>query len=358
MSVTFSGWTFFKRAGVTAFNLNFRKFHYQYQPSLACKMCAFKQPQNEFSTSSSLSSQEQSASSKEDLVIVEKVQMQYTITTIGINRPEKRNCVNHATALQLEAALKQFEEDPTSPAAVLYGKGGNFCAGYDLSEVSGAGKENANLEFFASDNFNPSNTKGVGPMGPSRRIFKKPVIAAISGYAVAGGLELALMCDARVVEETAVLGVFCRRFGVPLIDGGTVRLPHLIGLSRAMDLILTGRPVKGKEAFDIGLCNLMVACGTALGQAIQYANQISKFPQACLNKDRLSAYNAVYTAKSFDDALKYEMENGLEVFKTESIQGATRFTEGTGKHGSFNLHGIKQVGKEARLKSLEKNSKL
>ncbi|CAL8111816.1 unnamed protein product [Orchesella dallaii] len=309
---------------------------------ISCRMCSASLSQNrQFSSSKGDDGQTSpSGSENEDLVIVEKVQMQHLITTIGINRPEKRNCVNHATALKLEEAIKNFEDDPTSAAAVLYGKGGNFCAGYDLDEVSHAA-EAGSIDFLASDNFNPSNRKGLGPMGPSRRFFKKPVIAAISGYAVAGGLELALMCDIRIVEDTAVLGVFCRRFGVPLIDGGTVRLPHLIGLSRAMDLILTGRPVKAKEAFEIGLCNSIVACGTSLGQGIQYANQLSKFPQECLNKDRMSAYNAVYAANNFEDAVKYEMENGLEVFQSESIRGATKFVEDDmGKHGSFNMNNL------------------
>jgi len=258
--------------------------------------------------------------------------MAYTITTIGINRPEKRNCVNNATARKLDEAFRAFEEDKESPVAVLYGRGGTFCAGYDLSEAAEGNSE----AFGDNEHFNPFNQKGLGPMvrdidawaivngvdlfcfflqGPSRRYFKKPVIAAISGYAVAGGLELALMCDARVIEDTAVMGVFCRRFGVPLIDGGTVRLPRLIGMSRAMDLILTGRPVKGKEAFDIGLANLIVACGTSLGQAIQYGNQIAKFPQECLNKDRLSAYHGMYDAKDFESALQYEMQNGLDVLQ-------------------------------------------
>lgn len=293
-----------------------------------------------YSSSSSIGRE---TSAEDDLVVVEKLQMIHNITMIAINRPEKRNCVNHATALKLEEAIRQFEDDPTSSAAVLYGKGGNFCAGYDLEEVSGAGNDESSLNFINSDNFNPSNEKGLGPMGPSRRFFKKPIIAAVAGYAVAGGLELALMCDARVVEETAVMGVFCRRFGVPLIDGGTVRLPHLIGLSRAMDLILTGRPVKAKEALEIGLANQLVGCGTAVGQAVQYANNISKFPQECLNRDRLSAYNAMYSAKSFEDAVKFEMENGLTVMQSESVGGAKKFTEGVGRHGSFNIDGLKSL---------------
>jgi len=279
------------------------------------------------------------------LVIVEKIQMSHIVTTIAINRPEKRNCVNHATAIELEKAFKEFEEDPESHVAILYGKGGTFCAGYDLSEVG-----EGNAEVLGSDNFNPFNTKGVGPMGPSRRYFKKPVIAAIQGYAVAGGLELALMCDVRIVEDTAIMGVFCRRFGVPLIDGGTVRLPRLIGMSRAMDMILTGRAVKGKEAFEIGLANMIVACGTAIGQAVQYGNQIAKFPQECLNRDRLSAYNAMYDAKDFESAVQYEMQKGIDVLANESVAGAKNFVDGIGRHGSFNLR-VNQKSKDEETKS-------
>jgi len=295
---------------------------------------------NFFSTSS-----EDASSGSKELVIVEKVHMAHIITTIGINRPEKRNCVNHATALQLEAAFKAFEEDVESPVAVLYGKGGTFCSGYDLEEVASEG----NSQMLNSPNFDPFNKEGLGPMGPSRRFFKKPVIAAVSGYAVAGGLELALMCDARVVEDTAVMGVFCRRFGVPLIDGGTVRLPRLIGLSRAMDMIMTGRPVKGKEAHDIGLANWIVACGTSLGQAIQYGNQLAKFPQECMNRDRLSAYNAVYEAKDFESALQFEMQHGLDVIASESVAGAQNFVSGMGKHGSFNMHKIGVQHEKSKL---------
>ncbi|KAH3859815.1 hypothetical protein DPMN_102637 [Dreissena polymorpha] len=177
------------------------------------------------------------------------------ITTIGINRPEKRNAVNQETAVELVDAFKHFENDHESKVAVLHGKGGNFCAGFDLSALASSNEEDL-LKFGASEN---------APMGPSRMCFSKPVIAAVDGYAVAGGLELALLCDLRVMEETAVMGVFCRRFGVPLIDGGTVRLPKLIGLSRAMDLILTGRSVSGKEAFEMGLANRLCTTGAVDG---------------------------------------------------------------------------------------------
>ncbi|CAG7734236.1 unnamed protein product [Allacma fusca] len=259
------------------------------------------------------------------LVVVDKIK---SVTTIGINRPQKRNCINFEVAEQLTAAIEDFENDPESKVGVLHGIGGTFCAGFDLSELAGnVGKYDVT-----------KLKKGHGFMGPTRRTFAKPVIAAVSGYAVAGGLELALMCDLRVVEENAIMGVFCRRFGVPLIDGGTVRLPHLIGMSRAMDLILTGRAIKGKEALEYGLANRLVACGTALGQAVNLAWSIQKFPQQCLNRDRMSANYAMYSAKSFEDAIEYEMNKGSEILETESANGAQSFVEGVGRHGSFSLN--------------------
>jgi len=264
-------------------------------------------------------------------IIVEKTPE--NITTIGLNRPEKRNCVNLETARELEVAFNSFEKDDSSPAAVLYGIGSSFCAGLDLKEVSRFPKD---FDFVESKNYNPKNKRGIGPMGPSRQIFKKPVIAAVQGFAVAGGMEITLMCDLRVAEESATFGIFCRRFGVPLIDGGTVRLPHLIGLSRALDLILTGRAVKGKEAFDIGLANRLVPDGTSLQEAIKLATEISKFPQECMNCDRMNAYYNTYSASSFKNALENEMENGLDIMQKESVAGAGRFASGIGRHGSFN----------------------
>jgi len=264
-----------------------------------------------------------------------KVEVVKTITTIGINRPEKRNCVNLQTARELQQAFKDFEKDNESPIAVLYGKGGTFCAGLDLKEVSEFPKE---FDFLSSGNYDPLNKDGAGPMGPSRALcFSKPIIAAIGGHAVAGGLEIALLCDLRVVEESATLGIFCRRFGVPLIDGGTIRLPRLIGLSRALDLILTGRPVKGKEALEYGLANQLVPSGTALARAISLALEIAKFPQECMNADRKSAYYAMYSAKDFEDAVQNEMNKGMDIIHKESVQGAAKFVQGVGRHGSFKL---------------------
>lgn len=241
------------------------------------------------------------------------------VRLIGINRPEKRNCVNIETANQLREAFEQFDRDPESSVAVLHGIGGNFCAGYDLSQLAEAGdilEQDAEVvQKFMTD------LVRRGPMGPSQMRLSKPVVAAVDGYAVAGGLELALWCDLRVVETTAIMGVFCRRFGVPLIDGGTVRLQALIGLSRAMDLILTGRPVTGKEVLEFGLANRLVAVGTALGQAFQLANSLVKFPQECLKADRQSALYAAYEAKSEEDALVYEFENSKHVIVEEAING-------------------------------------
>lgn len=245
-----------------------------------------------------------------------------SVTTIGINRPEKRNCVNIETGRKLSQAIANFEEDPSSRAAVLHGIGGNFCAGFDLSELS-------KLETF------PNILPGDGFMGPTRRFFKKPIIAAVSGYAVAGGMELALMCDLRVMEETAIMGVFCRRFGVPLLDGGTVRLQAMVGLSRALDLVLTGRPINAKEALDFGIANRLVACGTALGQAVKLADSLEKFPPECLLADRESVFYSAYSAKNYDDALNFEAENGQKVLIKESVQGAQKFVTGIGRHGSF-----------------------
>ncbi|XP_064606796.1 short-chain-enoyl-CoA hydratase-like isoform X2 [Liolophura sinensis] len=270
------------------------------------------------------------ASTDKNLVEVEKVG---SVLLIGINRPENRNAINPATAKVLYSAFKEFENDSDCHVAVLHGKGGNFCAGYDLKELSRVNADDENMQEIGE----PIDHE-LGFMGPSRMAFSKPVIAAVSGYAVAGGLELALMCDLRVVEENAIMGVFCRRFGVPLLDGGTVRLPQLIGLSRALDLILTGRPVGAKEALEMGLANRVVSTGTALGSAILLANSLVKFPQECMNADRRSAYYSCYEAKSVQDALQHEYIDGVKVLTKESIPGAKTFADGIGRHGSFNLN--------------------
>ncbi len=242
--------------------------------------------------------------------------------TVIIDRPEKRNAVDRPTAEALAEAFREFDKDDSLRVAVLWGRGGNFCAGADLMAVaSGEGSNRAREE-------------GDGPMGPSRLTLSKPVIAAVAGYAVAGGLELALWCDMRVVEKSAVFGVFCRRWGVPLIDGGTVRLPRLIGLSRAMDMILTGRPVAAEEAYAFGLANRVVEDGSSRQEAEKIAAELAEFPQVCMNQDRLSAYEQF--GLSFDDAIKNEFKRGMTSLSSpEMAEGLVRFTSGGGRHGKF-----------------------
>jgi len=243
------------------------------------------------------------------------------VRIVTINRPHARNAVDHDTALALYDAFKAFDADETASVAILTGAGGNFCAGADLKAV-------------ATGKGNPSHTEGdLGPMGPSRLQLSKPVIAAVDGYAVAGGLELAIWCDLRVASPSARFGVFCRRFGVPLIDGGTVRLPRLIGASRAMDLILTGREV-AEEAHAIGLANYLTPEETALPRALKLAEEIAAFPQLCMKTDRASAL--AQWSLSEEDALRAEFAGGLNVLKAGSArEGAARFSKGEGRHGKF-----------------------
>lgn len=251
-----------------------------------------------------------------------RVELRERITIVSIARPEVRNAVDGDTARCLAAAFAAFDANPESDVAVLNGDYGHFCAGADLKAIAGGAGGNS------------LSAEGDAPMGPSRMVLKKPVIAAISGHAVAGGLELALWCDMRVVERTAVMGVYCRRWGVPLIDGGTVRLPRLIGHSRAMDLILTGRAVDADEALQMGLANRVVPEGESLEAALKLARQLSRFPQRCLRSDRLSAYEQ--WGESLDDALRNEFERGLAVIASrETVEGATRFASGKGRHGDF-----------------------
>jgi enoyl-CoA hydratase len=242
------------------------------------------------------------------------------ITTIILDRPDVRNAVDRATAEELADAFRSFEEDNGASVAVFWGDHGHFCAGADLKKIS-EGQQNR------------VEPDGDGPMGPTRMLLRKPVIAAISGYAVAGGLELALWCDLRVMEETAVLGIFCRRWGVPLIDGGTIRLPRLIGLSQAMDLILTGRPVEAEEALRMGLVNRVVPHGTSLDAAKALARQIAGFPQTCMQQDRLSAYEQFDL--TFDEAIGNEYRRGLQSLAADTLSGASRFAGGAGRHGRF-----------------------
>jgi len=246
------------------------------------------------------------------------------IFTVLINRPEVKNAVDRPTAEALADAFRAFESDDSAIVGVLGGVGGTFCSGADLNTHAG-------LDESRRNRIEPD---GDGPMGPSRMILKKPVIAAISGYAVAGGLELALWCDMRVMEETAILGVFCRRFGVPLIDGGTVRLPRLIGMSRAMDLILTGRPVNAKEAREMGLANRIVPHGKSREAAEKLAEEIARFPKTCMLSDRMSAYEQ--WDRSFEEAMRNEFRRGMDpINEGETRRGAGRFVKGVGKHGTF-----------------------
>ncbi|MEQ1552453.1 crotonase/enoyl-CoA hydratase family protein [Sphingorhabdus sp.] len=241
------------------------------------------------------------------------------VRTVTINRPDSRNAVDPHTALALRTAFADFEADDTAQVAVLSGADGNFCAGFDLKSVGSA-----------NDRYEP---EGVGPMGPTRMLLSKPVIAAVEGYAVAGGLELALWCDLRVVSQTAIFGVFCRRWGVPLIDGGTVRLPRIIGQGRALDMILTGRPVAADEALAIGLANRVVAASEALTAAQLLAAEIAHFPALCMKTDRMSSYQQW----DFDlpDALRNEGREGAKPLRAEAIKGARRFADGEGRGGAF-----------------------
>ncbi|GAA2003621.1 crotonase/enoyl-CoA hydratase family protein [Catenulispora subtropica] len=241
------------------------------------------------------------------------------VTTVILHRPEVRNAVDPQTASSLLAAFQEFEADPGAHVAVLYGDGGTFCAGFDLKALT-AGAVPAGMAEY-----------GDGPMGPSRLRLSKPVIAAVAGHAVAGGLELALWCDLRVAEESAVFGVFCRRWGVPLVDGGTVRLPRLIGQSRAMDMILTGRAVEADEALSWGLANRVVPDGTVREAAEALAAEIAALPQLCLREDRLSALEQDGLGE--EEALRNELRHG-QISLAESLAGAQRFADGAGRHGT------------------------
>ena len=245
------------------------------------------------------------------------------VRIITIDRPDVRNAVDRPTADALADAFRSFEHDDDVVVAVLTGAGDTFCAGADLKGVSD-GRGNRVVDDMDVD----------GPMGPSRMTFSKPVIAAVEGFAVAGGLELALLCDLRVAARDAVFGVYCRRWGVPLIDGGTVRLPRLIGHSHALDLILTGRGVSGDEARSMGLANRLTEPGGALTEAVGLAKQIAAFPQRCMRSDRRSSYEQ--WGMPIGDALANETTLGLEVIASgETLEGATRFADGEGRHGRF-----------------------
>ncbi|MFX1446311.1 MAG: crotonase/enoyl-CoA hydratase family protein [Promethearchaeota archaeon] len=250
------------------------------------------------------------------------IERKYPIYIITIDNPEVKNAVDGPTANKLTEFFRDFEKDEKALVGILEGANGNFCSG-------------ANLKAIAEGRGNRIEKKGDGPMGPTRMLLSKPIIAAISGYAVAGGLELALWCDLRIAEKSAIFGVFNRRFGVPLIDGCTVRLPRLIGLSRAMDMILTGRPITAQEAYEWGLINKIVEIGQSKQEALKLARKIASFPQVCLRNDRLSTYNQF--GLDIEEAMKKEFEFGLRSLESkEYLEGSKTFIQGKGKHGSFN----------------------
>src|SRR5262245_20711592 len=243
------------------------------------------------------------------------------VAVVTIDRPDVRNAVDGPTAAELAAAFRRFEADASLAVAILTGANGTFCAGADLKAV-------------ATGDGNPVDLAGDGPMGPTRMLLSKPVLAAVEGHAVADGLELAIWCDLRIAARDAVFGVYCRRWGVPLVDGGTIRLPRLIGMSHALDLILTGRGVSGEEAQRMGLANRLVEPGTALAEAVQLAHALARFPQGCLRSDRLSSYEQ--WALDLPAALRNETGRGLQVMASgETGAGAARFAAGAGRHGRF-----------------------
>jgi enoyl-CoA hydratase len=250
-----------------------------------------------------------------------RVSREAQVTVVTIDRPEVRNAIDRPTADALVAAFQEFDSDDEQKVAILTGANGTFCAGADLKAV-------------ADGRGNQVRESGTGPVGPSRMLLSKPVIAAVEGHAVAGGLELAIWCDLRVAASDAIFGVYCRRWGVPLVDGGTVRLPRLIGHSHALDLILTGRGVGGEEALAMGLVNRLCEPGNALTNAVQLAEQLCRFPQRCMRNDRLSSYQQWHLSPHA--ALLNETRLGLEVIRSgETREGASRFSDGAGRHGDF-----------------------
>ena len=249
-----------------------------------------------------------------------RVERKGPVTTVIMNRPEARNAVNGPAAAELYEAFDEFDKDDSASVAVLWGDNGTFCAGADLKA-------------FGTPDANSVHRTGPGPMGPSRMVLSKPVIAAVSGYAVAGGLELALWCDMRVVEEEAIMGVFCRRWGVPLIDGGTVRLPRIVGQGRALEITLTGRKVPAEECLRIGLCEYVTPKGGARAKAEELAQEIARFPQVCVRADRRSAIRS--HGLGVREALIQEWYNGRQALIEDGVAGATRFKSGLGRHGDF-----------------------
>jgi enoyl-CoA hydratase len=254
------------------------------------------------------------------------------VTLVTLDRPEVRNAVDAATAQALHQAFVAFDGDHEAQVAVFHGANGHFCAGWDLLAGAQLARESQGAGALSDLEFSAGDDKPLGPMGPSRLLLSKPVIAAVSGAAVAGGMELALWCDMRVMEEDAYFGVYCRRFGVPLIDGGTVRLPRLVGLGHAMDLILTGRKVGAAEALQMGLCNRVVPKGDAREAALALAQELTKFPQRTMLADRMNAYQQ--WDLPLPEALHLEWERSKHRI-ADGLEGATRFAGGEGRHGKF-----------------------
>jgi enoyl-CoA hydratase len=249
-----------------------------------------------------------------------RVEKKGRVWTVIHSRPEARNAMDPESAGALVSVFESFDKDPDAAVAVLWGEGGAFCAGFDLKHAATLAKDGL-------------ADVGRGPMGPTRMELGKPVIAAVAGPAVAGGFELALWCDVRVMERSAYFGVYCRRWGVPLIDGGTVRLPRLVGMGRALEIIMTGRKVTAEEALRIGACEHVVEDGGSRAFAEAMAHEIARFPQACMRADRRSVYEQ--QGSSLRDAMRYEWTNGLPAFKAEGAAGAARFASGKGRHGDF-----------------------
>jgi enoyl-CoA hydratase len=260
-----------------------------------------------------------------------RVEKDGPVTTVILNRPEVRNAVDPETGEALVRAFLDFEQDETASVAVFFGDHGAFCAGGDLKALSGdAGDTWLNKLHFPND---PESAVPPGPLGPSRLELTKPTIAAVAGPAVAGGMELALWCDVRIMEEDAYFGVYCRRWGIPLIDGGTVRLPRIVGQGRALEIILTGRKVPAKEALSIGMCEKVVPKGQARQAAEEMARAIARFPQECTRADRNSVHRQY--GLPLRAALRQEYEHGLSCLKNEGVAGAGRFSAGKGRHGDY-----------------------
>jgi enoyl-CoA hydratase len=257
-----------------------------------------------------------------------RIEKRGKVWTVIHSRPEAKNAMDPASAEALEKAFLAFDADPEAAVAVLWGEGGAFCAGFDLKHAAqGTGID---PKSYPADERTPLPR---APMGPTRLVLDKPVIAAIAGPAVAGGFEIALWCDLRVMEESAYFGVYCRRWGVPLIDGGTVRLPRIVGRGRALDLVLTGRKVEAEEALRINLCEQVVPDGQSRQRAEALAHEIARFPQACMRADRRSVYQQ--EGQSLREAMRYEWENGIPALAAEGRTGAARFASGKGRGGNF-----------------------